>query len=115
MDRTMLIIAGALFSVLFFGLVISTIQSKTAESTDRGFISVEHSLDNISLIVSWEVDRPSDGTLHYYVNGTGLEQSEHEYKMIHRIEIRNITSPVIFYVAACDLSGKCWNSENFTV
>jgi hypothetical protein len=112
MERTMLIIAGAFFSILFFGLMMNTIFTKTRESETGSFKTIESAQYNGTLIVSWEADVPSDGVVRYLLNGTESVERDTAFKATHRVVLDSI--PMEFYITACDLRGKCWQSGNIS-
>jgi hypothetical protein len=111
MNQTMLLIVSAVFSIIFFGMVMTTVFEKKAETEERSFLLVQHTWNGTRLIVSWEASEPSDGVLHYVMHGVEATAADHSFETMHKISIENATRGVGYYIEACDISGVCFKSD----
>jgi hypothetical protein len=111
MNQTMVLIVGAFFGVLFFGLVMMTVFEKKDASEERVFTTIQNTWNGTQLIISWEANVPSDGTLHYWHNGTEGVMSDHTFDILHKITLDAMIPGTTYYIEACDLTGTCFHSE----
>ena len=112
MQKTLFIIMGAFFSVLFLALVVKVVFDKTGdfESTGR-FVVIQPSVQGSTLRIAWETQIPTNAALHYTLNGNNFTVVDDKFEKTHSLEVPGLSSTVNYYIEACDISGYCFNSE----
>jgi hypothetical protein len=103
MLRTVWIIIGVFFAMLFVGLVLKQVMESTKES-GLGSFNIHNISNGTHIVLSWETSEPADAFARYVINGTSYERADHQYKTTHRLVIPEADE---YSIESCDLKGRC--------
>lgn len=109
---TLIIIIGLVFSAIFLGMMMTTINEKTSEYDDTGsFTDIQTRVSNDTLTIAWETGEETQGTVFYTIGGVPGQMVDGSFKRIHSVDIQALNTSVEFYIEACHISGECITSE----
>jgi hypothetical protein len=112
MIKTIFIVIGSIFALLFAGIALKAVYDAQDDLEDGGMIlEVQATTHPDSAAISWKTDIEADGVVHY---GDHVVRST-EFKKIHRVEISGITYPLTYYIESCDLMGGCFRSIEYNL
>ncbi|MBW2990408.1 hypothetical protein KY348_01750 [Candidatus Woesearchaeota archaeon] len=115
MQKTLFIVIGAVFSIMFLGIVMKVVFDKTGNAEDIGkFVNIQASEQGNALRLAWETDLPTNGALHYTLNNVEYKKIDDKFEKIHTLTVSGLSGTVEYYLEACDISGQCFKSDNMS-
>ena len=111
MYKTIIMIIGVLFAMLFFGIAIRQVIENLNNDEVFEITSLATRAEADSVLVQWETSIDASGTVIYTVNGTTLTERETGFSKIHGVQIRNLQGTVQYHAESCSPKGICMQTE----
>ena len=115
MMRTITITIGVFFALIFAGFLIRSVFSTINDTDKTEFKDIQARIDGNDLVIAWETDTETLGTVH--LNNSGILSSHEtmDYRNIHRMIIENVTIPISFFIDSCNILGACSQSQVLSI
>jgi len=115
MNRTIWVVIGVFFAVLFAGMILRLTYDKTQNESSNEFSNFQIHSNNGTLTVAWETEVSTDGAVIYYVGQKPKLKRDYGFDLTHEVIIEGLAGNITYYVESCDVLGKCIKTENRSI